>query len=79
MVADGKTINCAGKCHNINLLMGEYVLQSPMISIPMGGVDVVFPMVTIFGNDISYFSRTFHEILMKHASKFILTILSKCK
>ena len=41
MIADGGTINCLGKCHNITLTMGEYVLNSPMISIPMGGVDVV--------------------------------------
>ena len=41
MVADGKPINCAGKCHNINLSMWQYVLKSPMIVIPMGGVDVV--------------------------------------
>ena len=40
MIADGGTINCSGKCHNINLDMGGYVLNSPMISIPMGGVDV---------------------------------------
>ena len=37
----GGTINCSGKCHNINLTMGEYVMNSPMISIPMGGIDVV--------------------------------------
>ena len=41
MIADGGTINCSGKCHNINLSMGEYLLNSPIISIPMGGVDVV--------------------------------------
>lgn len=41
MVADGETIKCSGKCHNIKLSMGEYVLNSPMISIPMGGDDVV--------------------------------------
>jgi hypothetical protein len=41
MILDGGTINCSGKCHNINLTMGEYVLNSPMITIPMGGVDVV--------------------------------------
>ena len=41
MVASGGTINCSGKCHNINLSMGEYVLNSPMLSIPMGGADVV--------------------------------------
>ena len=26
MVANGGTINCSGKCHNIKLTMGEYVL-----------------------------------------------------
>ena len=41
MIADGGTINCSGKCHNLNLIMGEYVLNSPMISIPIGGADVV--------------------------------------
>ena len=41
MIADGGTVNCSRKCHNIKLSMGEYVLNSPMISIPMGGVDVV--------------------------------------
>ena len=41
MVANGGTINCSRKCHNINLSMGEYVLNSPMLSIPMGGADVV--------------------------------------
>ena len=41
MIADGGTINCSGKCHNINIDMVEYVLNSPMIAIPMGGADVV--------------------------------------
>ena len=41
MIADGGTINFSGKFYKITLTMGEYVLNSPMISIPMGGVDVV--------------------------------------
>jgi len=41
MVASGGTINCSGKFHNIKLAMGEYVLNSPMVFIPMGCVDVV--------------------------------------
>jgi len=41
MVASGGTINCFGECHNIKLSMGEYVLNSSMLSITMGGVDVV--------------------------------------
>ena len=40
-VANGGTINCSVNCHNIKLSMGEYVLTSPMLSIPMGGADVV--------------------------------------
>ena len=41
MIADGGTINCSGKCNKINLTMGEYVMNSTMIAIPMGGADVV--------------------------------------
>jgi hypothetical protein len=41
MIADGGTINCSGKCNKINITMGEYLINSPMISIPMGGVDVI--------------------------------------
>eukprot|EP00253_Pinus_taeda_P007903 PITA_07903 len=41
MVANGGTRNFSGKCHNIKLSMGEYVSNSQMLSIPMGGVDVV--------------------------------------
>ena len=41
MIVDGGIINCLGKCHISNLTIGGYVLNSPMIHIPMGGVDVV--------------------------------------
>jgi len=41
MVANGGTINCSGKCHNIKLSMGEYILNSPMFSILTGSADVV--------------------------------------
>ena len=41
MVANGGTINCSGKCHNIKLAMWEYVLNISMLSITMGGADVV--------------------------------------
>ena len=41
MIEYGETINCSGKFHNINLTMGEYVLNTPMISIPMGCADVI--------------------------------------
>ena len=41
MVANGGTINCSRNFHNIKLTMGEYVFNIPMLSIPMGGFDVV--------------------------------------
>ena len=41
MVANGRNINFSWKYHNIKLTMGEYVLNSPILSITMGGVDVV--------------------------------------
>ena len=41
LVANGESIDCAGKCHNIKLSMGEYNLESPMYAFPIGGVDVV--------------------------------------
>ena len=41
MVANEGTINFSRKFHNIKLIMGEYVLNIQILSIPMGGVDVV--------------------------------------
>jgi hypothetical protein len=41
MIVDGGTINFSRKCNKINLTMGEYVMNSPMIAIPMCGADVV--------------------------------------
>ena len=35
MIADGGTINFSRKCNKINLTMGEYVMNSPMIVIPI--------------------------------------------
>jgi len=40
MVASGGTINCYGKGHNIKLSLGNYVLNIPMLSVPIGGADV---------------------------------------
>ena len=63
MVAYEKTINCAGKSHNINLSMGEYVLKGPMISIPFGGVDVVLGVQWL--QSLGTISFNFQELLMK--------------
>jgi len=41
MVSNGGTIKFYGKYYNIKLTMGEYVFNSPILFIPMGGDDVV--------------------------------------
>ena len=41
MVPNGGTINFFRKCHNVKLSMGEYVLNSLVLSIPMGGANFV--------------------------------------
>jgi len=63
MVANGGMINFLGKCHNIKLSMGEYVLSSPIISIPMGGADVVLGFEWIQSLGTIVFN--FQEIFMK--------------
>ena len=68
MVANGGIINFSGKFHNIKLTMGEYVLNSPMFSIPMGGVDVVLgvhwlqSLETIAFNFQEHFLKFFLEV-----------------
>ena len=63
MVVDGKTINCTRKCHNINLSMGDYVLKSPMISIPMGGADVVLGVQWL--QSLGTIAFNFQKLFMK--------------
>ena len=61
MVASGDTINFSGKCHNIKLSMGEYVLNSPMLYIQMGGIDVVLGVQWLqsFGTIVFNFQELF--------------------
>ena len=63
MIVDGGTINFSAKCHKITLTMGEYVLNSPMLFIPMGGDDVVLGVQWLqsLGTMDFNFSKTFHE------------------
>ena len=63
MVANGSTIKCSSKCHNIKLSMGKYVLSSPMIAIPMGGVDVVLGVKWL--QYLGMIAFNFHELFMK--------------
>jgi hypothetical protein len=63
MIVDGGTINCSGKSNKINLTMGEYVMNSPMIYIPMGGVDVVLGVQLL--QSLGTMAFNFQEIFMK--------------
>ena len=67
MVENGGTINCFGKCHNIKLTMGEYVLNSLMLSIPMGGVDVVLGVQWL--QYLGTVAFNFEEIFLKFFSE----------
>jgi len=63
MVSRGGTINFSGKCHNIKLSIGEYVLNIPMLSIPMGGVDVVLGVQWL--QSLGTIAFNFQKLFMK--------------
>ena len=67
MVANGGTINFFGKFHNIKLTMGEYVLTSPMLSIPMGGADVVLGVQWL--QSLGTVSFSFQELFLNFFHK----------
>jgi len=67
MVASGGTINFSGKCHNIKLSMGEYALNSPMISIPIHGADVVLGVQWL--QSLGTIDFNFQERFMKFSSE----------
>ena len=67
MVASGGTINFSGKCHNIKLSMGEYVLNSPMLSIPMGGADVVLGVQWL--QSLGTIAFNFQELFIKFSTE----------
>ena len=63
MVTNGETLNFSGECHNIKLTMGEYVLNNIILSIPMGGVDVVLGVQWL--QSLGTIAFNFQEIFMK--------------
>ena len=67
MITDGRAINLLGKFHNINLDMGEYVLNIPMISIPIGGVDVVLGVQWL--QSLGKMAFNFQKLFMKFSWK----------
>jgi hypothetical protein len=63
MIADGGTINFSRKCNKINLTMGEYVMNSPMIYIPMGGAKVILGIQWL--QSLGTMAFNFQELFMK--------------
>jgi hypothetical protein len=63
MIADGGTINLSGKFNKINLTMGESVMNSPMIAIPMGGENVVLGIQWL--QSLGTVAFNFQELFMK--------------
>jgi hypothetical protein len=63
MIANGGTINCLGKFHKIYITMGEYVMNSLMISIPMGGADIVLGVQWL--QSLGTMDFNFQELFMK--------------
>ena len=41
MVANGSTLPCKGKCHNVCIFIGDYNLRSNMFAMPLGGCDLI--------------------------------------
>ncbi|KAH9306627.1 hypothetical protein KI387_011031, partial [Taxus chinensis] len=67
MIADGKTVSCSGKCHNINLTMGDYLLTSNMYAIAMGGVDIVLGVQWL--TTLGTIEMNFQELFMQFQSE----------
>ena len=67
MIGDGGTINCSRKCHNIKLNMGEYFLDSPMISIQMGGADAILGVQWL--QSLGTIALNFQYIFMRFSLK----------
>jgi hypothetical protein len=63
MITDAGTINCSRKCNKFNLTMGEYVMNRPMISIPMGGAYVVLGIQWL--QSLGTMDFNFQELFMK--------------
>jgi hypothetical protein len=63
MIAHGGIINFSRKCHKANLTMGEYVMNIPMIFIPMGGANVVLGVELL--QSLGTLDFNFQELFMK--------------
>ena len=66
MIVDGGTIKCIGKFHSIKLSMGDYMLDSPMFVISMGGADIVLGVQWL--TTLGTIEMNFQELFMRFHS-----------
>ena len=62
MVSNGGNIKCSRKYHNIKLAMGEYLFNIPMLSIPMGGADVLLGVQSL--QSLGMIAFNFQELFL---------------
>jgi len=67
MIVDGVTINCSRKCHIIDINMGKHLLDIPMISIQMGGSNVVLGFQWL--HSLATIALNFQKLFMRFSSK----------
>jgi hypothetical protein len=67
MIVDGGSMNFSGKCHSIKFNIREYLLYIPIISIQMGGVDVVLGVQWI--QPLGTLALNFQELFMRLSSE----------
>ena len=65
MIVDGRDISLSGQWNIVNITMGKYVLNSHMIAIPMGGVDVVLGVQWL--QSLGPMAFNFQSLFMKNS------------
>jgi hypothetical protein len=63
MIENGGTINYSRKCHSIKHNMVEYFLDSPMISIQMGGANVILGVQWFYS--LGTMALNFQDLFMR--------------
>jgi hypothetical protein len=67
MIANGRSMKCGGHCENVRLQIGHYQLKSHIISIDMGGCDIVLGAKWL--HTLGPILMDFKELTMQFQSK----------
>ena len=66
MIVDSGIVKCTGKCHSIKICMGDYMLDSPMFAISIGGADIVLGVQWL--TTLGTIEMNFQELFMRFHS-----------